>query len=182
MWSTWTTGQGGECRLTVLECLLLNCLFRYRYWCRMVDEAVRLLIQAAESLKGHMAERLAKEKEQAAFPAEVAAGHHAQAWGCRQLVSVVLRELPHSCQLIKVSAPPCSPSEGDRVLLSELLQAEWLLLIECAQKMVVGNWIRVALLVHLCNMLCLLTIWLEWLELVKEKVFPTVEFWELSTC
>lgn len=45
----------------------------------MVDEAVRLLIQAAESLKGHMAERLAKEKEQAAFPAEVAAGHHAQA-------------------------------------------------------------------------------------------------------
>lgn len=31
-------------------------------------------------------------------------------------------------------------------------------------------------------MLCLLTIWLEWLELVKGKVFPTVEFWEVSTC
>lgn len=147
----------------------------------MVGEVVRLPVQAVVSLESHMGERLAKDKEQDAFPTEVAAGH-TQAWGCRQLVSVVLRELPHSCQLIKVSAPPCSPSEGDPVLVSELLQAEWLLLIECAQKMVVGNWIRVALLVHLCNMLCLLTIWLEWLELVKGKVFPAVEFWELSGC
>lgn len=45
----------------------------------MVGEAVRLLVQVAESLKSHMAERLAKDKEQNAFPTEVAAGHHTQA-------------------------------------------------------------------------------------------------------
>lgn len=45
----------------------------------MVGEAVRLLVQVAESLKSHIGERLAKDKEQTAFPTEVAAGHHTQA-------------------------------------------------------------------------------------------------------
>lgn len=45
----------------------------------MVGEAVRLLIQVGESLKSHTAERLAKEKEQAAFSTEVAVRHHTQA-------------------------------------------------------------------------------------------------------
>lgn len=48
----------------------------------MVGGAVRLLVQVAESLKSHMGERLAKDKEQTAFPTEVAAGHHTQACQC----------------------------------------------------------------------------------------------------
>lgn len=44
-----------------------------------VGEAGRLLVQVVESLRSHTAERLAKDKEQAASPTEVAAGHHTQA-------------------------------------------------------------------------------------------------------
>lgn len=40
----------------------------------MVGEAVRL--QVVESLKSHTAEKLAKDKERAAFPTEMAVGHH----------------------------------------------------------------------------------------------------------
>lgn len=168
--ATWRTGQGEEHRLTGFS------VHRWIIHFRLAQNSgwgSWPWVQVGEPLRSHVAERWPRIR---ASSFHYWGGPEPQHTGVRlqQLASVLQRELAHSCQPIKVNPLPCSPSEGDPVLVSQLLQAEWLLLIEYAQKMVLGNWIRVALLVHLCNMLCLLTIWLEWLELVKGKVFPTV--------
>lgn len=78
------------------------------------------------------------DKDELLSPSEVAAGHSMQGKGCRQLVNVLQRDSGFTAASSSVSAS-FSPSEGDPVLVSKLLQAEWLLLIECAQKMVLGN-------------------------------------------